>query len=435
MSEKNIFVIGLDDANLPTLHNSPGAREYRFHPLLTIEELQVGEVSVPALLEKAQEILDAFDGSIDAIVGYWDFPVSTLVPILSERYGTRSTSLESVVKCEHKYWSRLEQQKVVEEHPRFGRVDLEAGDPHPPEGVRFPMWLKPALSYSSELAFGVKNEDEFRAAVDEIRAGVGRVGRPFEYILDQLNLPSEMEGVGSQVCLAEEALSGIQVAVEGYVHQGEVTVYGALDSINYPGSSCFLRHQYPSTLPEPVVRRLRDVSERVIRQIGMDSATFSIEYFYDPRTDAINLLEINPRHSQSHAELFEYVDGVPNHHCMLSLALGKDPSLPDGAGPYKAAAKWYYRWFADGVVHDVPSREDLRRIEQEIPGVRIDMVPEEGQRLSRMPGQDSYSFELAHIFTGGDSEEDLREKYDRCVAALKLTFDRTTPGSRDEKNS
>ncbi|MGW0700104.1 ATP-grasp domain-containing protein [Streptomyces sp. NPDC002867] len=435
MSKKNIFVIGLDDANLNTLLNVPNAREYRIHPLLTTEELQVGEVSVPGLLEKAEGILNAFDGSIDAIVGYWDFPVSTLVPILSERYGTRSTSLESVVKCEHKYWSRLEQQKVVEEHPRFGRVDLEARDPRPPEGVRFPMWLKPALSYSSELAFGVKNEEEFRAAVEEIREGVGRVGRPFQYILDQLDLPPEMEGIGGQVCLAEEALSGIQVAVEGYVHHGEVTVYGALDSINYPDSSSFLRHQYPSTLPEPVVRRLHDVSERVIRRIGMDSATFSIEYFYDPRTDAINLLEINPRHSQSHAELFEYVDGVPNHHCMISLALGKDPSLPKGAGRYKTAAKWYYRWFVDGVVHDVPSDEDLRRIEREIPGVRIDMVPEEGQRLSQMPEQDSYSYELAHVFTGGDSEEDLREKYDRCVAALDLTFNRPTSGGRDEKST
>ncbi|NWF27355.1 ATP-grasp domain-containing protein [Streptomyces sp. PKU-EA00015] len=435
MSKKNIFVIGLDDANLNTLLNVPHAREYRFHPLLTLQELQVGEVSVPRLLEKAEGVLNAFDGSIDAIVGYWDFPVSTLVPILSERYGTRSTTLESVVKCEHKYWSRLEQQKVVEEHPRFGRVDLEARDPRPPEGVRFPMWLKPALSYSSELAFGVKNEEEFRAAVEEIREGVGRVGRPFQYILDQLDLPPEMEGIGGQVCLAEEALSGIQVAVEGYVHHGEVTVYGALDSINYPDSSSFLRHQYPSTLPEPVVRRLHDVSERVIRRIGMDSATFSIEYFYDPRTDAINLLEINPRHSQSHAELFEYVDGVPNHHCMISLALGKDPSLPKGAGRYKTAAKWYYRWFADGVVHDVPSDEDLRRIEREIPGVRVDMVPEEGQRLSQMPEQDSYSFELAHVFTGGDSEEDLREKYDRCVAALDLTFNRPASAGRDEKSA
>ncbi|MBT2490978.1 ATP-grasp domain-containing protein [Streptomyces sp. ISL-96] len=431
---KNIFVIGLDEANLPTLRAVPDAQRYDFHPLLTIEELQHGEVSVAELFDKAQAALDAFEGSIDAIVGYWDFPVSTLVPMLSERYGTRSTGLESVVKCEHKYWSRLEQQKVVDEHPRFGRVDLEADDPRPPEGVRFPMWLKPALSYSSELAFGVKDQQEFREAVDEIRKGVARVGRPFEYILDRLDLPDEMAGVGGQVCLAEEALSGIQVAVEGYVHNGDVTVYGVLDSINYPDSSSFLRHQYPSALPEPVVRRLHDVSERVMRQIGMDAATFSIEYFYDPRTDAINLLEINPRHSQSHAELFEYVDGVPNHHCMLALALDEDPALPHRAGPYEVAAKWYYRWFADGAAHQVPTPEDIARIEREIPGVRVDVVPDEGQRLSETPHQDSYSYELAHIFTGGNSEKELREKYDRCVAALGLAFDETTPGGRDQKN-
>ncbi|WP_435810353.1 hypothetical protein [Streptomyces mirabilis] len=62
------------------------------------------------------------------------------------------------------------------------------------------------------------------------------VGRPFEYILDQLDLPQEMAGVGGQVCLAEETLNGVQVAVEGYEHDGEITVYGVLDSINYPDS-------------------------------------------------------------------------------------------------------------------------------------------------------------------------------------------------------
>lgn len=420
---KNIFVIGLDEANLPTLRQVPGARSLRFHPLLTVEELQIGEVSLPELIKKARGVLDAFDGSIDAIVGYWDFPVSTLVPILSEHYGTRSTSLESVVKCEHKYWSRLEQEKVTDRHPRFGRVDLAAEPPRPPENVRFPMWVKPALSYSSELAFGVGNEEEFRAAVAEIREGIARIGRPFEHILERIDLPPEMHGVGGRVCLAEEAMSGVQVAVEGYVHQGEVTVYGVLDSINYPDSPCFLRHQYPSTLPPPVIAQLHDVTERVMRGIGFDSATFSIEYFYDPGTREINLLEINPRHSQSHAELFQYVDGVPNHHCMVSLALGDDPRMPHREGPYAMAAKWYHRWFTDGVVSRVPGPEEIARIERETPGVRIDVVPEEGSRLSELPQQDSYSYELAHIFTGGDSEEELREKFDHCVAALGLAFD------------
>ncbi|MET7571780.1 ATP-grasp domain-containing protein [Streptomyces sp. NPDC005492] len=432
-TRKNIFVVGLDEANLRTLRAVPDADLYRFHQLLSIDELQEGEVSVPRLMDRARAVLDAHDGSVDAIVGYWDFPVSTLVPMLGSEYGTRTTSLESVVKCEHKYWSRLEQRQVIDEYPNFGRVDLDSDDPRPPEGVDFPMWLKPALSYSSELAYGVSDIEEFRTAVAEIRKGIARVGRPFDTILELLDLPEEMKGIGGQVCLAEEAMTGIQVAVEGYVYKGEVTVYGVLDSINYPNSSSFLRHQYPSTLPADVIRRLHDVSERTMRRIGMDSATFSIEYFYDPKTGGISLLEINPRHSQSHAELFEYVDGIPNHHRMLSLALGQDPALPAGQGPYRLAAKWYYRWFGDGMVHQVPTAEEIAAIERDIPGVRVDIVPQEGQKLSSISQQDSYSYEVAHIFTGGDDEQDLRRKFDRCVAALGLTFDHTAPGGRDTK--
>ncbi|WP_329236130.1 ATP-grasp domain-containing protein [Streptomyces sp. NBC_00111] len=432
---RNIFVIGLDDSNLRTLEAVPDAGSYRFHRLLGVEELQEGEVSVPGLMDRARAVLDAHDGSIDAIVGYWDFPVSTLVPMLGKEYGVRTTGLESVVKCEHKYWSRLEQRKVIDELPAFGRVDLDSDDPKPPEGVSFPMWLKPALAYSSELAFGVSDMTEFRTAVDRIREGIGRVGRPFDSVLELLELPPEMEGVGGQVCLAEEAMTGIQVAVEGYVLDGKATVYGVLDSINYPASPCFLRHQYPSSLPPAVIRKLHDVSERTMEQIGMESATFSIEYFYDPKTQGISLLEINPRHSQSHAELFDYVDGAPNHHRMISLALGRDPALTGGKGHYAVAAKWYYRWFGDAKVHEVPTPERIAAIEREIPGVRIDVVPEEGQKLSTVSGQDSYSYELAHIFTGGDDEEDLRRKFDRCVAALGLTFDETEPGGHDTKTS
>ncbi|MGP3977048.1 ATP-grasp domain-containing protein [Streptomyces sp. 8N114] len=410
----------MDDANRTTLEAVPDAARYRFHPLLAPEELQGDGISVPALLDRARGVLDSFDGRVDAVVGYWDFPVSTMIPLLAEQYGTRSTSLDSVVKCEHKYWSRLEQQQVIDEVPRFGRVDLDAAQPEPPAGVRFPMWVKPALSYSSELAYGVADLEEFRTAVDKIREGITRLGEPFEYVLDQIELPDEMARVGGMVCLAEERLTGLQVAVEGYVHQGAVTVYGVLDSINYPDTPSFLRHQYPSRLPEPVQERLAEVSRRVVRQIGMDAATFSIEFFYDPGKDEIKLLEINPRHSQSHAELFGYVDGVPNHHCMLALALGRDPALPHRAGPYLCAAKWYHRWFTDGVARQVPSDEEVARVEEEIPGVRIDVVPDEGQRLRNLAQQDSYSYEIAHIFTAGEDETELREKYDRAIAALGL---------------
>ena len=215
MNRKNIFVIGMDEGNLQVLREVPNAENYAFHPLLDVDELQVGEVSVPDLLEKARAQLDAFDGPVDAVVGYWDFPVSTIIPIIAGRSGLRSSSLESIVKCEHKYWSRLEQQKAIKEHPRFGLVSLEDDDPQVPEGMDFPMWLKPVKSFSSELAFGVDDKEEFTQAVGKIREGISRIGRPFEFILERLDLPAEIEEAGGQACLAEETLTGVQAAVEG----------------------------------------------------------------------------------------------------------------------------------------------------------------------------------------------------------------------------
>ncbi|HLS14783.1 MAG TPA: biotin carboxylase, partial [Beutenbergiaceae bacterium] len=73
---KNIFVLGLDASNHEVLVSMPGAQELAFHQLLTQDELQEGEVSVPDLLERAEAQLTAFEGSVDAIVTYWDFPAT-----------------------------------------------------------------------------------------------------------------------------------------------------------------------------------------------------------------------------------------------------------------------------------------------------------------------------------------------------------------------
>ncbi|RZQ60218.1 ATP-grasp domain-containing protein [Amycolatopsis suaedae] len=421
MGRRNVFVIGLDESNLRTLEAVPGAKDLDFRGLLTIEDIQVGEIPIAELLERAAAELDAFEGEIDAVIGYWDFPVTAMVPLLCRRFGLPSAPLEAVVKCEHKYWSRLEQQKVITGLPKFALVDLD--DAGPPAGLDYPMWLKPVKSFSSELAFHVSDHREFTDALAEIRAGVSRVGKPFEFVLEQLDLPPEIADAGGQACLAEEAMSGQQAATEGYVYQGEVTVYGALDSLNYPGTASFLRHQYPSQLPGPLVERMFDMSERVIKQVGLDNSTFSIEFFCDTGNDDVRLLEINARHSQSHADLFLAVDGVTNHHCMVRLGLGEDPKLVKGDGDAAIAAKCYYRRFSDAVVRRVPTAEEIDELRRELPGVTVDVVPEEGQRLSDMPAQDSYSYELADVFVRAGSQAELEELYQRAVESLRFEFE------------
>ncbi|MER2093051.1 MAG: hypothetical protein ABS918_09915, partial [Saccharopolyspora rectivirgula] len=74
---RNVFVLGLDDRNLALMQNLPNASSLRFHRLLTREELMYVEAPVGELLDRARDELNSFDSTIDAIVGYWDFPVSS----------------------------------------------------------------------------------------------------------------------------------------------------------------------------------------------------------------------------------------------------------------------------------------------------------------------------------------------------------------------
>ncbi|ATY11760.1 biotin carboxylase [Amycolatopsis sp. AA4] len=419
----DVFVLGLDEENERILKRLPSAAGLRFRPLLSPDELQHGEIDFADLMKKACQQLDDFDGEPAAIVSYWDFPAATMAPLLCEEHGLPHVPLPAVLKCEHKYWSRLEQRKVIDELPPFGVVDLD-GDPQPPPGVDFPMWLKPVKGFSSELAFHVRDKQGFADAVEELRAGVGRVGDPFEDVLRQVDLPPEIAEVGGAACLAESELHGVQAAVEGYVWKGEVRMYAALDSVDFPGRSSFLRHQYPSQLPDETVRRMFDVAERVMRQVGFENGTFSIEFFCDLRSGQVCLLEINPRHSQSHAELFELVDGVANHEIMVRLGLGQEPDFPRGSGRYRIAGRCYLRRFdGDAVVTRIPTQAEIAALCEELGGTTISVTPEEGQRLSELPEQDSYSFELAELIIGADTEDELEAKYDKCRERLRFEFE------------
>lgn len=427
VGRKNVFVLCMDEHNRKVLEAMPDADQYQFHPVLSFDAIMGDEIAFGAVLAAAERILDNVEVPIDAIIGFWDFPVSSLIPLLRRRYGLPSAALEEVVMCEHKYWSRLIQREVIDECPHFALVDPQSDRQSPP-GLRFPMWVKPVKSFSSVLAFGVADQEAFASALTQIRDGIGWIGEPFDALLKYVDLPPDIARAGGQMCLAEEAIIGRQLTVEGYRYHGEVVLYGVVDSVLYADSPSFQRYQYPSSIPEPVIDRLRDISRRVVERIGLESMTFNIEYFWDPGTDAIMLLEINPRHSQSHAQLFADVDGMANHQVMLRLALGQDPSFPHRRGKYQIAAKCFVRRFSDGTVHRHPSEEEVDAIERIVPGTTVVLTAHAGDVLSQMKEQDSYSYELASIFIGADNEAELLGKFDQVVAALRYEVDDIVTG-------
>jgi hypothetical protein len=124
---RNVFVLGPDQHNLEILRRLPGAADLAFHRLLRRVELQGALVDVRELLDRAEEELDAFDGPIDAIVSFWDFPMVTMLPILCARRGLPSADLLAVLRCEHKYWARVVQAAAIDTVFRWPR-ELRVSD-------------------------------------------------------------------------------------------------------------------------------------------------------------------------------------------------------------------------------------------------------------------------------------------------------------------
>lgn len=424
---KHVFVFGLDDFNRRQLETLRPGGNYRFHELFKHEEVKAQpEFPVKMLLEEGTRRLAEFPGRIDAIVGYWDFPVCTMLPLLRRPYGLPSASFEATLKCEHKFWSRLEQQRVVFKYvPRFCAVDPFTTHQRSQIPLDFPFWIKPLKAASSHLAFKVRNADELTHALGEIRRRIFRFGNPFNYLLQFADLPPEVATVEGNHCIAEADISrGRQCTLEGYVYDGDVQVYGAIDSIREgKHRSSFARYQYPSRLPARVLERMTAVTRRFMSHIDYNNSPFNIEYYWDAGTDRIWLLEVNTRISKSHCPLFKHVDGTYHHQVMVDVALGRRPDFPYREGKYRFAGKFMWRTYEDAVVTRVPTPDELDDLCRRIDGVEVQLHVREGTRLSELPDQDSYSYEVAVIFLGANSQTKLLQKYRDCQEAMHLRFD------------
>ncbi|WP_324752007.1 ATP-grasp domain-containing protein [Roseovarius sp. Pro17] len=425
---RNVFVIGLNSMNADRLKRLRGMDDVEFHQLLTSTQVSdTQEFDIPAMLQEAEDKLDAFEGSIDAIVGYIDFPVSTMLPLLCQKYGTRNSSLESMLKCEHKYWSRKVMAEVIPDHiPKFTAFDPFDDNALSKIGeadLRFPSFVKPIKSSGSRLGFRIDNPEDFQYATEKLRAEIGQISEPFNFVLEQADLPDDIKAVEGHYCMAEQMIGGRQCTVEGYVYDGEVVPYGTVDSIRYPQVLSFFYYLYPSSLPEPVRAKMYEITRTIMDHIGYDNAGFNIEYYWDEIQDKIWLLEINTRIAQSHCDLFEMVDGVSHQQVTIDLGLGRSPDMPKGEGPEEVAAEFFYRvFFNDATVARVPSRAEIEVAAEQVEGTRISSYVAKGMKLSELPEQDAYSYAVASVWMGAQKTSKLLWNYEQVMKKLNYEF-------------
>jgi len=216
-------------------------------------------------------------------------------------------------------------------------------------------------------------------------------------------------------------LEGVQVSLEGYVFRGTVRVIGIVDAVMYPGTISFRRFAYPSSLGVDVRRRMTRIAEEFMTGIGYDNALFNIELMYDPATERISIIEVNPKIASQFTDLFEKVDGTSTYAPLLQIAAGDAPDFSHGQGQFKLAASCVLRTFADRRVLRVPSPEEMNNLSARFADARVEICAAPGSLLSDAM-QDGKSYRYAVINIGADSEAELLDKLDACQSGLDFQF-------------
>lgn len=346
-------------------------------------------------------------------VGY---PGMSAASIIAQRLGLPGPRPESVICCEHKYYSRVAQKQFVPDAvPSFHL--LESGNAEANLGITtFPVFLKPVKSCMSINAHRVYGHDQLRAIARSAVMPEGFV-RPFN---DMMRAYTDYPLHASHL-MVESLLEGSQVSLEGYVSGGRVHVMGILDAIMFPGTISFKRFQYPSTLNDGVQDRMKDIAQRFLTGIGYDNAPFNIEMFYAARADRIHIIEVNPKIASQFSDLFMKVDGQSSFMALLQLAMGEDPAFRRRQGNFRIAASCVLRTFADQRVVGIPSDESIRELVSEYSDALIEIHAIPGMNLSGQM-QDSHSFRYGLVNIGADSERDLERKFAHIQSRLDYRF-------------
>lgn len=363
------------------------------------------DLDVAAWIDRAAAELR---GRAEGVFSSSDYPGATVAGALSQALGLPGTPPALLLRAAHKYYSRIAQAECAPEVvPPFDVVDPARPETWEP-ATGFPCFVKPVKGAFSVLA----RRAESRADLERLFASAA--ARDFlatwMEIFDALVARYAGFEHGGKRFVAEGLIRGELVTVEGFCRGPEALPLGIVDSGLDPRTRSFLRFDCPSALPHAVQARMWDATKRVAEHLGLRDTCFNVELAWDRETDAVQVLEINPRIAGQFADLWRKVRGASSYEVALALCSGAEPPELAG-GPYPAATSFPLRTFEPVRVARAPSPEDVRAAEALFPNTRVWIEVAEGDVLADFASlEDGASVRYGVVNVGASSRAEADER-------------------------
>lgn len=209
--------------------------------------------------EAVEKALAALRGKrIDAVIAADDH-TTILAAMLAEKLGLSGNSLEAAEKTRNKLSLRRAFAAGGMLSPKFLAAKIaESPESHLPQ-IEFPVVLKPLLLSGSRGVIRANNPQEFIAAFHRIAA------------LLQSREFFQMRSAAAKRILIESYIPGIEVAVEGLLTRGKLSVLAIFDKPDPLEGPFFEETIYltPSRLPEKTQRAIHDAVAQACQIIGL----------------------------------------------------------------------------------------------------------------------------------------------------------------------
>lgn len=362
----------------------------------------------------------AEDENIHAVLSSDEYIGAIIAGIICKKLMLPGTDPAKIILAQHKYFSRLVQQKYCPDAavnceliPQRIYTKFEAE-------LDYPFFVKPVKGTFSLFAKKVESIADLKKHLNfqwYERIAFRSITRPFNHLIKDYTTLTE----NADFFVAEELIDGIQVTLDGYVYDHQVTICGIVDSIMFPGTNIFERFEYPSKLPQVVQERMVKTAQELIRGIGFQNAQFNIEFFYNRKTDSIHLIEINPRLSYQFGDLYENIDGVNTYEILLNLSLGKEPRFTKDSGEFKNTASFVLRTFKGKKLVSIPKEREVAEFNSRYPEANVKIYGKKGTKLAgEMKAIGSYRYGIVNV--GAHSLLDLFAIYEDLKDSLPFSF-------------
>ncbi|BEI33374.1 ATP-grasp domain-containing protein [Polynucleobacter sp. HIN5] len=356
---------------------------------------------------------------IDGVVSNHEQYGALIAAVLAERLGLPGNDPRAIIASQHKYYSRMIQERIVPEAlPRYVSIPFPLKKDQIID-LPYPFFVKPIKATYSVLAKTIQQRSEL---VDLLHFGyfeewiIRRLIKPFADIMplysDHTIDPSGM--------LAEEIMTGDQINIDGYCYQGQLYFLGTIDEVMYSGTDAFMRFEYPSQLPPSILERAKIITKKVLGAIHYQHGFFNIEFIYNKSNDQLKIIEINPRMASQLVNLYQRVDGYNPYDILFELAVGEEPKVEKEPSQYQAAASFVFRKFGETAVQSIPTSDQIQQALEPYPDANLMLYFKKGSQLKReLKWLGSYRYAVLNL--GGINRSDL---FERCQSiSHTLQFD------------